>query len=90
MIPARHRTNLAVKELILMMNEKVWDRCSNCYGTGKIPGRLRPKRRCLVCGGTGYIQNSVLIINLPETKSRVEKTVLQRRQVKRNKPAKRD
>jgi len=27
---------------------------------------------------------------LPETKSRVEKTVLQRRQVKRNKPAKRD
>jgi hypothetical protein len=39
-----------------------------------------------VCGGTGYIQNSVLVIDLPETKSRVEKTALQPRQV--NNPAK--
>jgi DnaJ-class molecular chaperone len=73
------------------MNEKVWDRCSNCYSTGKIRGgRLRPKRRCPACKGTGYVMNSLSVTGMLETMSEVEKTVRQPRQVKPKKPAKRD
>jgi DnaJ-class molecular chaperone len=80
--------NLQDKGIYPLMNEKVWDRCGNCCGTGKIHGGLRPKRRCPACEGTGYVQTSVWVTNMPETISGVEKTVLQRRQVKPHKRAK--
>jgi DnaJ-class molecular chaperone len=71
------------------MNEKVWDRCANCHGTGKIHGGLRPKRRCPACGGTGYIQNSVLVVDMPKTQPIDKKTVLPWRQAKPKNRAKR-
>jgi DnaJ-class molecular chaperone len=71
------------------MNEKVWDRCDNCHGTGKTHGGLRPKRRCLACEGTGYVQNSVWVIDIPETNSGAKKPILRRRQLKPKEPAKR-
>ena len=72
------------------MNKKLWDRCGNCNATGKIHGGLRPKRRCPVCDGTGYVQPSASLTALPETKSAVEKTVRQRRRINPKKPTKRD
>ncbi len=71
-----------------MVNEKVWDRCSNCYGTGKIAGRLQPKR-CTACEGMGYVQNSVWVIDIPETNSGAKKLILRRRQLKPKGPANR-
>jgi hypothetical protein len=88
--PGASLERICASRIYLIMNEKVWDRCSNCYGTGKITGRLRPKRRCPACEGTGYVPNSVWVIDMPETKPGAQKTVRQQRQVKPNKPAKRN
>ena len=60
------------------MNKKVWDRCGNCYGTGKVRGTLRLKRSCQVCGGTGYFNRSIWVADLPEKKSVRLKAVVQR------------
>jgi hypothetical protein len=63
-----------IKEFIESVNEKVWDRCGNCHGKGKIPGRLRPTRRCQPCNGTGYVQNSAVLILSSPTKLGAKKT----------------
>jgi len=86
--PAPVSNESARQGIYLMTNEKVWGRCSNCYGTGKIAGMLRPKR-CPACEGTGYVQNSVWVIDIPETNSRAKKPILRRRRLKPKEPAKR-
>jgi DnaJ-class molecular chaperone len=63
---------------ITLMNKKVWDRCGNCYGTGKVRSMLRLKRSCQVCGGTGYFNRSIWVADLPEKKSVRLKAVVQR------------
>jgi DnaJ-class molecular chaperone len=42
------------------MIKKIWDKCGDCNGRGKIHVSLQPKRRCPACEGMGYIQKSVL------------------------------
>ena len=56
----------------------MWDRCGNCFGTGRLRGTLRLKRSCQVCGGTGYFSRSIWIADLPEKKPVRLKAVVQR------------